>query len=129
MGDYYSFTIKEPKERLIMALPFKDKVVLHSLCDNVMTPIFEKLISQGVDLLGFHLYLTETGKVICKIRRESKNNMRHKLHKYKRLYLEDRISKCSIDRSFNSWLGHANHGDSYHLIKNMSKLYDEIFKE
>jgi hypothetical protein len=40
-GAYASFTIHEPKERLISAAPFRDRVVHHALC-NVIEPIFER---------------------------------------------------------------------------------------
>lgn len=35
---YNSFYVYEPKQRLIEAASFKDKVVQHSLCDNVLLP-------------------------------------------------------------------------------------------
>lgn len=38
MSDYYEFKIYEPKERVIKAASFKDKIVQHSLCDNVLLP-------------------------------------------------------------------------------------------
>ena len=40
-GRYNSFKIYEPKERLIMALPFRDRVVQHMIC-NYIEPIYEK---------------------------------------------------------------------------------------
>lgn len=40
-GGYVSFTIHEPKERLISAAPFRDRLVHHALC-NVIEPIFER---------------------------------------------------------------------------------------
>lgn len=40
-GDYFSFKVFEPKERIIMALPFRDRVVQHALV-NIIEPIFEK---------------------------------------------------------------------------------------
>lgn len=39
-GHYVSFTIHEPKRRLISAAPFRDRVVHHALC-NIIEPIFE----------------------------------------------------------------------------------------
>lgn len=39
-GPYHSFTIHEPKRRLISAAPFRDRVVHHALC-NLIEPIFE----------------------------------------------------------------------------------------
>ncbi len=40
-GPYTSFTIHEPKRRLISAAPFRDRVVHHALC-NVIEPAFER---------------------------------------------------------------------------------------
>lgn len=40
-GKYYIFTIHEPKERLIMSLPFRDRVAQHMIV-NVIEPIFDK---------------------------------------------------------------------------------------
>lgn len=40
-GGYVSFTIHEPKRRLISAAPFRDRVVHHALC-NVIEPFFER---------------------------------------------------------------------------------------
>ena len=39
-GAYYTFIIREPKQRVIMAAPFKDRVLHHAVC-NVIGPIFE----------------------------------------------------------------------------------------
>ncbi len=40
-GPYRSFTIQDPKQRLISAAPFRDRVVHHALC-NVIEPLFER---------------------------------------------------------------------------------------
>lgn len=40
-GKYRTFMIREPKERMISAAPFRDRVVHHALC-GIIEPIFEK---------------------------------------------------------------------------------------
>lgn len=40
MGPYHTFLVHEPKQRVIMALPFRDRVVQHALC-TIIEPIFE----------------------------------------------------------------------------------------
>ena len=35
-SDYFVFKVYEPKERIVMTNAFKDKVVQHSLCDNIL---------------------------------------------------------------------------------------------
>lgn len=41
MCPYHEFKVYEPKERLIMSNSFKDKVVQHSICDNILRPIYK----------------------------------------------------------------------------------------
>lgn len=41
VSPYHQFTIYEPKERIIKACSFQDKIVQHSLCDNVLLPILK----------------------------------------------------------------------------------------
>ncbi len=53
-GRYYCFKVFEPKERLIMALPFYDRVVQHMIV-NVIEPLFEKRFI-------FHSYACRKGK-------------------------------------------------------------------
>lgn len=93
---------------------------------NNKTQIFP--IKNGVDFLGFHTYITDTGKVIRKIRRKSKQGIKRKLKKYKKLYVADKITKVEIDLSYQSWLGHASHGNCYRLIQKMNKKYNSIFE-
>ena len=38
VSPYHQFIIYEPKERIIKACSFKDKIVQHSICDNVLLP-------------------------------------------------------------------------------------------
>lgn len=93
---------------------------------NSKTQIFP--IKNGVDFLGFHTYITKTGKVYRKIRRDSKEKMKKKLKKFNKLYEEGKITKESIDRSYASWKGHAEHGSCGSLLEEMDKLYGKIFE-
>ncbi len=40
-GPYHTFTIREPKTRLISAAPYRDRVVHHALC-RIIEPIFDQ---------------------------------------------------------------------------------------
>ena len=70
VSDYHKFTIYEPKERIIEAGSFKDKIVQHSLCDNVLLPLLKDEFIQtnyagqigkgtlyGLDCLRAQMYL------------------------------------------------------------------------
>lgn len=43
VSPYNEFKVYEPKERIIQTSSFKDKVVQHSLCDNVMLPRLQQI--------------------------------------------------------------------------------------
>lgn len=120
--------IHDDKEYLKYCLAEIERVVAsHKLRLNNKTQICP--IAQGVDIMGFHFYLTASGKVVRKLRRRSKSGMRHKLHKFKKLHQEGRISKERIEASFASWQGHAAHGQTYYLRRSMQELYNDIFCE
>lgn len=85
---------------------------------NPKTQIFP--IRNGVDYLGFHTYLTETGAVIRKIRKESKDRMKRKLLMFKREYGKGNKNLDDIRKCLASWLGHAKHGHTYRLRKKLT---------
>ncbi len=43
VSEYNEFKVYEPKERIIQTTSFKDKVVQHSLCDNVILPRLQEI--------------------------------------------------------------------------------------
>ena len=68
ISPYHEFKVYEPKERLIQTTSFKDKVVQHSLCDNVLLPRLQRIFLYdncagqigkgtlfGLDRLSFHM--------------------------------------------------------------------------
>lgn len=70
VSPYNEFTIYEPKERIIKSCSFVDKIVQHSLCDNVLIPSLSKEFIQtnysgqigkgtlyGLDCLKAQMYL------------------------------------------------------------------------
>ncbi len=54
IGNYHFFTIHEPKERLICAAPFSERVLHHAII-NICHPVFERLQI-------YHSYATRIGK-------------------------------------------------------------------
>lgn len=86
-------------------------------------------LRNGIDFLGFHTYLTDSGKVIRKLRRQSKTGICRRLKKFKGLHEQGRLPMNRIECSYRSWRGHAERGNCYHLIKKTDKLYNELFKK
>ena len=94
---------------------------------NKKTNIFP--LRNGIDFLGFHTYLTESGKIIRKVRRSSKSNAQRKLKKQRGLLDREKISLSDIEQSYGSWRSHAEKGNCYHLIQKTDSLFQNLFKE
>ena len=80
---------------------------------NQKTAIFP--LRNGIDFLGFHSYLTDTGAVIQKLRRDSSKRMKNKIRYWETAYPAGEVTKQEILRSFDAWDAHAAHGDTYSL--------------
>ena len=92
---------------------------------NKKTNIFP--LRNGIDFLGFHTYLTESGKIIRKVRRSSKCNAQRKLKKQRGLLDREKISLSDIEQSYGSWRSHAVKGNCYHLIQKTDSLFQNLF--
>ena len=80
---------------------------------NEKTQIFP--ISQGVDYLGWHFYLTDTGKVVRRLRTSSKRRFKRRLKAFKVKYRSGELEADAIWRSLASYRGHLAHGHTWHL--------------
>lgn len=126
MDDFY--LIHPDKEYLLYCLEEIRKFLAPlGLELNHKTAVFP--LSQGIDFLGFRTYMTDSGKVVRKLRRESKNRIRRKLKKFRHLLDEGRITFETVVQSYSSWVGHAAHGNSYHLIRNTDELFYDLFRK
>lgn len=126
MDDF--FLIHPDKDYLIYCLEeIKKFLVPLGLELNHKTAVFP--LTQGIDFLGFRTYMTDSGKVVRKIRRDSKNRIRRKLKKFRHLLDEGRIDFETVVQSYSSWTGHAEHRNSYHLIRQTNELFYDLFKK
>lgn len=94
---------------------------------NGKTQIFP--LKNGIDFLGFHTYLTESGAVVRKVRAKSINNMRRKIRKYRKKVDNGEMTLEKVQQSYTSWLGHISHGDTYRLKQNTDALFYAVFPE
>lgn len=80
---------------------------------NEKTQLFP--ISEGVDYVGWHFYLTDTGKVIRRLRTSNKRRFKRRLRSFARKYKQNELSYADIKRSIASYNGHLRHGHTYRL--------------
>lgn len=126
MDDFY--LIHEDKEYLKQCLRqirwYLGKLKLEL---NEKTAIFP--LRNGIDFLGFHTYLTDTGKVIMKLRRSSIERMNARCKMWAKAYPKGEISKEKIIECFKAWNAHAAHGNTYTLRMKYKKRVENIIKE
>ena len=80
---------------------------------NEKTQIFP--ISQGVDYLGWHFYLTDTGKVVRRLRTSNKRSFKRRLRAFKTKYRTGELEADAIWRSIASYRGHLKHDHTWKL--------------
>lgn len=83
---------------------------------NKKTSYFKE--TQGINFCGFRIWKTHR-----LLREQSKNKMKRKLKSFQKLYAKNKIETSYIIACINSWLGHAKHCNSYHLVNKMFKEF------
>lgn len=94
---------------------------------NSKTAIFP--LRCGLDFLGYHHYLTDSGAVIQKLRRSSIKRIRARVKRWRHDYAEGKITAEEIRERFLAWDAHAAFGDSYSLRLKYAKQVSEIIGE
>ncbi len=114
LGSYKKFYIYEPKERLIEALPFKDRVVIRCFCDVCLKPNIEKkLIYDNCACRkgkGTTFAINRLHQFLRKEYRKENNN-----HIY--------FLKCDIHKYFPS----IHHDILIHLLEKIDFSEDEMW--
>jgi hypothetical protein len=83
-------------------------------------------LKEGVSFLKMRFMLTDSGRVIRKLSRESITRMRRKLKSFARKLQSGVMTTEDVVLSYNSWRGHAQRCDSFRTLKNMDRLLKEI---
>ena len=92
LSEYHTFKVYEPKERDVMSNSFRDKVVQHSLCDNVLEILLRKNFL-------YDNYASQVGKGTD----FGLNRLDGFMHKFYRQHgLEGWVLKCDIRKYFYS---------------------------
>lgn len=114
LGKYKKFSIYEPKERIIEALPFKDRVIVRCFCDVTLKPKIEtKLIYDNVACRkgkGTYFAIKRLHKFLKNEYQKEKNNAIYFL-------------KCDIKKYFSS----IHHDILIHLLEQVHFSSDEMW--
>ena len=107
-------------------------VWLRAICKRYHITLNEKKthivkLTHGFTWLKCRWYLTSTGKVVKKIYKRSVTKQRQKLKKFVTLVKNGTMTPEDVFTAFQSWRAYAMHFDAWHTIRNMEKLYTQLF--
>lgn len=105
---------------------------IRAICADLGIKLNEKKcqiikLSHGFTWLKCRFYLTETGKVVCKIYKRSVTKMRQKIKKLKKMMDSGKIGLADVKGALQSWMAYALHFDACNTVRNIIKLTVDIF--
>ena len=115
------------KELQIILAAIREYMAEAGLELNEKTGIFP--LQNGIDFLGFHTYLTGTGGVVQKLRRDSIQRMKGRIRTWREEYPAGKITKEKIIEQWTSWDAHAAHGDTHALREKIAGQVGDIIGE
>lgn len=78
-------------------------------------------MKNGVEYVGFHFYLTDSGKVIRKVRTSTKKRYKRRMKKLQTDYADGKITIGQVKKSIPGFVGHLSRGHTYRLIKSVHR--------
>ena len=86
-------------------------------------------VKNGVNYLGFHTYITESGKVIRKLKNQNKRNAQRKFVRMAKKVVNGDLSVEKFYDSYSAWKNHISHGNCYNLSKAMDNKIQNILNK
>jgi len=86
---------------------------------NEKTQIFP--LRSGMKFLGWHFYLTETGKVVRKLKAQTKTRYKRRMEKLQKDYATGAINMDDVENSLAGYNGHLMHGHTHRLKERVMK--------
>ena len=120
LSGYYHFTIHDPKTREIYALHYRDRILQHSLCDNVLAPYFETHL-----IYDNAACRKDKGTFFAmnRLKTNSKTRWHHRLRKLRSLYAAGCIEVRKLWESLNSFQNHLSYGNTHVLYTGTMSRY------
>ena len=88
-----------------------------------------KHLSEGFRFLGFDYRITDSHKVVMIINPESVKHERKKLYRLAAKAVRNKIPVSKVYECYNSYKAHADHGNSFRLLRRMDRYLETLLKE
>lgn len=121
------YLIHESKEYLKHCLE-----VIQRVCDELGIVLNTKKtriikLTHQFTYLKIKILVTESGKIIKRISRDSITRMRRKLKKFHKKFLEGLMTLKDVQNSFESWRSHLIGTRSHTSVRNVKRLFNRLF--
>lgn len=94
---------------------------------NEKTQIFP--LKNGVEFLGWRFYITDTGKIVRKLKAQSKLRYKRRMKKLYKEYSNNNITNNQVSMILASYNGHLKYGHTYNLKQETMKVYKTIMHQ
>lgn len=84
-------------------------------------------LSDGVDWLGYHYRLTDSGKVVRNLLSPNIKRQRKKLYRLVSRWNKGLIPLELVNESYKSWCTHASKGNTQRIINRMNTYYNSLY--
>lgn len=84
-------------------------------------------VTTGINFLGFHVYITESGRIVFRIKAKTKSHERQKLRKQKEKVDRGELSFETVKESYQSWKAHVKRGNTYYVLQEMDCYFYGLF--
>lgn len=85
-------------------------------------------LSKGFMFLGFKWNISKTGKIYLNINPKTVKHERKKLYRLISKAKRGYITREKAEECYRSWKAHAEHGNSYLLLKRLDKYCEELWR-
>lgn len=85
-------------------------------------------LSKGFMFLGFKWNISKTGKIYLNINPKTVKHERKKLYRLISKAKRGYITREKAEECYQSWKAHAEHGNSYLLLKRLDKYCEELWR-
>ena len=85
-------------------------------------------LSQGIKILGFTFYLTDTGKVLRILDPDNVKHERKKLVRMAAKVSKGEMTEKKMREGYAAWRSHASLGNSFLLLQRMDKYVETLLK-
>lgn len=84
-------------------------------------------VTTGINYLGFHVYLTESGRIVFRVKAKTKSHERQKLRKQKGKVDRGELTFEAVKESYQAWKAHVDRGDTYYVLQEMDCYFYGLF--